>query len=47
MIRKALALIALLALGACVASTPAYYDDCPPEGGIGGTGGCSSQQAAS
>ena len=46
MIRKALALVVLLALGACVASTPAQYDDCPPEGGIGGTGACSSRQAA-
>lgn len=40
MIRKTLALLALLALGACAANNAVQLKNCPPEGGIGGTGGC-------
>ncbi len=47
MIRKAIALLALIALTACSASTVPRANDCPREGGIGGTGECSTEQLTS
>ncbi|MEP3639880.1 MAG: hypothetical protein ABJN14_21715 [Paracoccaceae bacterium] len=46
MIRKTIALIALILVTACSApNIPAK--DCPREGGIGGTGDCPNEQGAS
>lgn len=47
MIRKAIALLALIALAACSASAVLPAKDCPREGGIGGTGECSTEQLTS
>jgi len=47
MIRKTIVLLALLALAACSAPAVVPENDCPREGGIGGTGGCHSEQEIS
>jgi hypothetical protein len=47
MIRKAIALLALLTLAACSAPAVTPAHDCPREGGIGGTGDCSNEQKIS
>jgi hypothetical protein len=47
MIRKAIALLALLALAACAPAVVPSAIDCPREGGIGGTGECSTEQLIS
>ncbi|WP_166415531.1 hypothetical protein [Cochlodiniinecator piscidefendens] len=45
MIRKIAILVVLLALTACVSSTVSHTNECPREGGIGGTGnGCPIEQ---
>jgi uncharacterized protein YcfL len=44
MIRKAIALIALLALVACSNPSAILVNDCTREGGIGGTGECTADQ---
>ena len=40
MIRKVLALVALLAFASCSMPDEIMANDCPREGGIGGTGDC-------
>jgi hypothetical protein len=47
MIRKILALIAILAVAACSVATEIPANDCPREGGIGGTGDCTTEQSLS
>ncbi len=47
MIRKTIALVALIILTACAGPTEAPANDCPREGGIGGTGNCSTEQIIS
>ena len=50
MIRRAIALVAFLALTACSAPEVVPAKDCPRQGGIGGTGGtgdCIHEQDAS
>lgn len=44
MIRKILILAALLAITACSATNVLPANDCPREGGIGGTGSCSDER---
>jgi hypothetical protein len=44
MIRKAIALVALLTLVACSAPDMSADKECPREGGIGGTGACTTDQ---
>jgi hypothetical protein len=44
MIRKAIALVALLTLIACSAPDMSAEKECPREGGIGGTGACGIAQ---
>jgi hypothetical protein len=47
MIRKTIALIVLLALAACSIPEALPENDCPREGGIGGTGSCVAEQPIS
>ena len=47
MIVKVIALAAFLALAACTAHEVSPANDCPREGGIGGTGECSTEQQIS
>jgi hypothetical protein len=44
MIRKAIALVALLTLVACSMPDMSADTECPREGGIGGTGACTIAQ---
>ncbi|GFE51925.1 hypothetical protein So717_36780 [Roseobacter cerasinus] len=44
MIRKTIALVALIALTACSTPDVVPAKDCPRQGGIGGTGDCTTEQ---
>lgn len=47
MIRNTIAILVLLGLAACASPGPGPGNDCPRQGGIGGTGECSNAQVLS